>query len=236
MSRKREMFLVIDTETCNSVEQPFPYDIGYAICDRYGNIYEKKSFVVAEVFLDMADVMTSAYYAEKIPNYWDDIKNGSRTLRTFRNIRAEIHSDMKKYNVKKVGAYNMGFDKKALNNLTRYITKSWMRWFFPFGTEYFCIWNMACQTLMNRATYIKFAEKNGLVSPSNNLMTSAEACYKYVTKNIDFKEEHTGLEDVLIEVQILKECYRQHKKMDTSINSNCWRIPQATRKERKRVA
>lgn len=230
------MFLVIDTETCNSIEQPFPYDIGYAICDRYGNIYEKKSFVVAEVFLDMADVMTSAYYAEKIPNYWDDIKNGSRTLRTFRNIRAEIHSDMKKYNVKKVGAYNMGFDKKALNNLTRYVTKSWMRWFFPFGTEYFCIWNMACQTLMNRATYIKFAEKNGLISPSNNLMTSAEACYKYVTKNIDFKEEHTGLEDVLIEVQILKECYRQHKKMDTNINSNCWRIPQAIRKERKRVA
>ena len=95
---------------------------------------------------------------------------------------------------------------------------------------------MACQTLMKRATYIKFAEKNGLVSPNNNLMTSAEACYKYITKNIDFKEEHTGLEDVRIEVQILKECYRQHKKMDTSINSSCWRIPQAYRKEKAKVA
>ena len=38
MSRRKEMYLVIDTETCNTVEQPLPYDIGYAIYDRMGNI------------------------------------------------------------------------------------------------------------------------------------------------------------------------------------------------------
>ena len=59
MSRNKEYFLVIDTETANTIEQPFCYDIGYAICDRKGNIYEEKSFVVAEIFLDMRDVMTS---------------------------------------------------------------------------------------------------------------------------------------------------------------------------------
>ena len=69
MSRKPEKFLVIDTETCDSVEQPLPYDIVYAICDRKGTIYLKRSFIVAETFLDMKDVMQSAYYAEKIPRY-----------------------------------------------------------------------------------------------------------------------------------------------------------------------
>ena len=39
--------LVIDTETANSVEQPLPYDVGYAIVDiETGEILTEKSFVV----------------------------------------------------------------------------------------------------------------------------------------------------------------------------------------------
>ena len=229
--RKKEYFLVLDTETCNTLEQPLPYDIGWAVCDRYGNIYETKSFIIEETFIDLNDVMKSAYYAEKIPMYWNDIRDGKRSIKKMWSIRKELVSDMKKYNIKKVGAYNMAFDKKALNNLMRYVSKSWCRWFFPFGTEYFCIWNLACQVLLNRSSYVKFALNNGLVSEANNILTSAEACYRYITDEINFNEEHTGLEDVLIEVKILAECYRQHKKMSGVINPSCWRLPQRKRKE-----
>lgn len=230
MSRKK-YYLVIDTETCNSIEQPLCYDIGYAVCDRKGNIYEQRSFVVAEMFLDHKDLMQSAYYNEKVPQYWEDIKNGKREVKSIFNIRKQIKTDMKKYKIKDVGAYNMGFDKRALTNTIRYCSKSLIRWFFPFGTEYFCIWHMACQVVLNQATYIKFAEKNGLVSASDNVQTSAEACYKYLTKQIDFVESHTGLEDVLIEVDILAHCFKMHKKLDKSIKPSCWRIPQRKRKE-----
>ena len=231
MSRKKEFYLVIDTETCNTIEQPLPYDIGYAICDRQGNIQIERSFVVAETFLDMKDTMKSAYFAEKIPNYWEDIKNGSREIKSVWNIRKQIFEDMKKYNVKKVGAYNMGFDKRALNNLIRYTTKSFCRWFFPFGTEFFCIWSMACQTLLNTTSYVKFAIENGLESECGNILTSAESCYKFLTNSIDFKESHTGLEDVKIEVEIMAKCFSTHKKMDKKINGTCWRLPQRKRKE-----
>ena len=125
----------------------------------------------------------------------------------------------------------MAFDKRALNNLIRYTSKSWLRWWFPFDTQYFCIWNCACQVLLNRTSYIKFALQNGLISSADNVQTSAECCYRYIRNNINFEESHTGLEDVLIEVEILKECYRQHVKMDTSINCACWRLPQRKRKE-----
>ena len=231
MSRKKEMYLVIDTETCNTVEQPLPYDIGYAICDRMGNIEIERSFVVAETFLDMKDTMKSAYFAEKIPQYWEDIKNGTREIKSIYKIRKQVAEDMKTYGVKKVGAYNMGFDKRALNNVMRYTTKSFCRWFFPFGTEFFCIWSMACQTLLNTTTYIKFAEKNGLVSDANNILTSAESCYKFITDSIDFSESHTGLEDVKIEIEIMAKCYRTHKKLNSEINTHCWREPQRKRKE-----
>ena len=233
MSSRKEMYLVIDTETCNTVEQPLPYDIGYAICDRMGNIEIERSFVVAETFLDMKDTMKSAYFAEKIPQYWEDIKNGIREIKSIYKIRKQVAEDMKTYGVKKVGAYNMGFDKRALNNVMRYTTKSFCRWFFPFGTEFFCIWHLATQTLLQQKTFFKMAEKNGWFSEKGNLLTNAEVTYNYIKKMSDFKESHTGLEDVRIEIEIMAHCFRQHKKMNTNINTSCWRLVQKAYKEYK---
>ena len=229
--RTPERLLILDTETCNSVEEPIPYDIGWAICDRRGNILKQRSYIVEEVFYGMADVMTSAYYANKIPMYEEDIANGLRKVAPMWEIRRKMKEDIKTYNIKKVGAYNMGFDKRALNNLVRYVSKSWLRWWFPFGMEYICIWHEACQVLLNTKTYIEFCEKNGYVSEKDNILTSAETAYRYITKNLEFAESHTGLEDVKIEIEIMVACYRQHKKMDKSINPACWRLVQKKRKE-----
>ena len=227
----KKYFLVIDTETANDITQPLPYDIGYAICDRQGNIYKTKSFIVAEIFLAHKDLMQSCYFKEKVPKYWEDIKQGKRIIKSLWNIRKELHQDMKEYNIAEVGAYNMGFDKRALNNDTRYCTNSFIRWFFPYGTEFFCIWNMACQVLLNRTSYIKFALENNLISDKGNILTNAECCYQYLMNDVNFKEEHTGLEDVLIEVYIMKKCFDTHKKLDRKIYSACWRIPQRKAKE-----
>ena len=235
MARRKEMYLVIDTETCNTIEQPLPYDIGYAICDRYGNIQLERSYVVAEMFLDKQDLMQSAYYSEKIPQYWEDIKQGTRQIKSIFNIRKQMFADMKKYNVKKVCAYNMGFDKRALNNLIRYCSKSLVRWFFPFGTEFICIWNMACQTILNTRNYIRFAEQNGLESEKGNILTNAECAYRFLTNQIDFIEKHTGLEDVRIEVEIMAKCLSVHRKINRGINSACWRIPQKKRNLKKPI-
>lgn len=226
MSRKKNYFIVLDTETCNMVEQPLPYDLGWVVCDRYGNIYERRSYVIKEIFIGLKDVMASAYYSKKIPMYWEDIKAGKRVVANMWDIRRVMMDDMKKYNICSVGAYNMRFDTNALNNLIRYVTKSWKRYWFPYGTKTFCIWNMACTTILNRITYKKFALQNGFVSEKDNIITSAECAYRYVTNKVDFAESHTGLEDVEIEVAIMAYCYRQHKKMNKNINPSCWRIVQ----------
>ena len=45
--------MVIDTETANNVEQPLPYDFGWAVLDtETGEIVRKFSYVCAEIFLD----------------------------------------------------------------------------------------------------------------------------------------------------------------------------------------
>ena len=230
MSRKK-YYLVIDTETCGTIEQPLAFDIGYAICDRFGNIVLERAYVVADIFCDLKEMMNEAYYSEKIPLYWEQIKSGKKELRNFSTIHKQIKDDMRNYRIGVVMAYNMAFDKRALNNTIRYCTKSKKRWFFPFGTTFDCIWWKAVQTLLDTKTYVNFALQNNLVSECGNILTSAESCYKYLTKNLDFQEQHQGLEDVRIEVEIFAKCIATHKKVEKGINTQCWRKVQKRKRE-----
>nr|WP_318661132.1 hypothetical protein [uncultured Treponema sp.] len=219
--------LVIDTETANSVEQPLPYDFGWAVVDTTtGEILETASYVCAEIFLDK-EMMEQAYFAEKIPSYWQDIKQGTRKLTSFLKIRKALWTCMKTYGIKQVGAYNMGFDKRATNNDARYLTASFFRWFFPYGTEFFCIWNMACTSFLNTSDYVNYATIHGFVSDAGNIQTSAECAYRFLTANKDFAESHTGLEDVLIEVTIMMNCLKMgDESMKFNPYTACWRTVQ----------
>ena len=222
----RHYYLVCDIETANHAEDALAYDVGLAIIDRNATVYEKHSFICKEIFFDEADLMQSAYYAKKIPEYYKGIEDGSRKVATLYEIRSMVFDLYKRWNYKAVMAYNAYFDNSGLNRTQRYITKSKYRWFFPYGVPVHCIWHMACQTICSMKKYYKFCIDNGFVSKSGNIQTSAEVVYRFLTGNTDFEEKHRGLEDVLIEAYIFSECVRKHKKMNRNINRACWRIPQ----------
>lgn len=229
--RKNEWFIVIDTETANSIEFPLSYDLGYKVMNRKGEIAEIRSFCIYEIYVTEKEMMKSAYYAEKLPSYEEELKNNERKLVKLYTARKTILEDMEKYNTNIVYAYNMNFDKRALNNDQSYTTNNKYKYFFPYGTDFRCIWNMACQVLLARPSYIKMALKNNWVSDKGNVLTNAECCYRYITKNKDFKEAHKGIDDVNIEAEILLACFRQHKKMNTEPYTACWRTVQKVRKQ-----
>lgn len=228
---EKNFYLVLDVETANSTEDALVYDLGFAVVDKKGNIYHSDSLVIYDIFFDEADLMQSAYYAEKLPQYYEGIENKSWRIVRFQTARRIIADLIKKYNVKAVCAYNANFDVTALNTTERFLTSSKYRYFLPYGTEIYCIWHMACQLLCARPTYIKWALQNGKVSPAGNIQTSAEAVYAYISHNRDFEECHTGLKDVLIEAEILAKCFAQHKPCKKNINRACWQIPKKKRKE-----
>ena len=222
---------IVDTETANMVEQPIPYDIGYQIFDTETHkIDVERSFVVQETFTNK-ELMNSAYYAKKIPIYQQDLKEGKREMRRITTIKHIVEEDFKKYNVTMVGAYNMGFDKRATNNGIRYNTYSFYRWFFPYGVEYFDIWHGACSSFLRSKHYIKWALKNNMISDKGNILTSAEAAYKYIIKDASFEESHTGLEDVRIEREIFDKIQFCKMKSDFSVVGAPWRIVQKARVE-----
>lgn len=223
---RKHFYLVLDIETANHSDDALAYDVGIAIIDRFGNVYTKFSFVCYDIFELEKELMTSAYYARKIPEYYEGIESGERVVATLYEIRKVIHDLCKEYDVKAIMAYNAYFDMTGLNRTQRYVTKSKYRYFFPYGIPVHCIWHMACQTICSQKKYYNFCIENGFVSNSGNIKTSAECVYAFLTNNPDFEEEHKGLEDVLIEAEIFAECVRKHKAMNRNINRACWRIPQ----------
>lgn len=227
----KDYYLVLDVETANSTDDPLVYDLGFAVCDRKGNIYEAESYVVSDIFYKETELMQSAYYHEKLPKYYEGIKEKAFKVINFYTAKKRIADLIEKYNIKAVCAYNASFDTKALNTTQRYLTNSKYRYFLPYGTEVYCIWHMACQVICTQKRYIKFCLDNGFVSESGNIKTSAETVFAYMTKNEKYEECHTGLQDVLIETQIMAKCFAQHKKMNKKINRLCWRIPQSKAKE-----
>ena len=220
MDKRINYKIVLDTETC-PLEQTdevtpwnmFVYDIGWAIVDKRGKVYKTQSFINADIFLDEKELMKSAYYSEKIPKYWEDIKLGTRQLKSFYNIRKQLLEDIVEYGVKEIYAHNMRFDYCTLQNTQRWLTKSKYRYFFPKGIEICDTLKMARQVLKDSKMYRVWCEQNGYITKNNQCQFSAEVLYRYITGNDDFIESHTGLEDVMIEKDILAYCYSRHKKM-----------------------
>lgn len=227
MDRRKNYYLTLDTETCGSLGSPLVYDIGFTIHDKKGNIYESRSYVIREIFYGEWKKMRTAYYAEKIPAYKEGIKTGKWIVKSFWEIRKEIFSLMKEYNVKAVVAYNAGFDTRALNSTLNYLSKfDEKQTFFNEKTVIWCSWGMSCQTIFKQKTFFKLANRESWVSDAGNVKTSAEIAHRYINRDFSFEEAHTALEDALIETKIFAKCFACHKHMDKIILAMPWRIPQ----------
>ena len=212
-----EKFMVFDTETTNDIDCPIMYDFGFAVIDRKGKIYQKGSFVVADVFLDK-ELMESAYFAEKIPMYWEQIKSGQRELKRLANIRKIVFDTMKEFNIKIVMAHNANFDYRSTVTTQRYMTNSKYRYFFPYGTEFWDTLKMSREIFSNDENYCAFCEENNFLTKKGKNRYTAEILYRYLTNDISFEESHTGLEDVLIEKEIFVHCIQKNPE----INGRLW--------------
>ena len=217
----KSLKIVLDTETCpldNSLNTVVPsnmfvYDIGWAVVDKDGNVYKTCSFVNSDIYSVEKELMKSGYYASKLPQYARDIENGTRILATFYEIRKALLEDIEAFNVKEIFAHNMRFDYGALNNTQRWLTKSKYRFYFPKSINICDTLKMARDVVAKTPSYKKFCESNGYLTKNGRAQLKAETLYKFITKDLDFVESHTALEDVLIEKEIMAYCYRKHKKM-----------------------
>ena len=222
IDRRHIYGIVLDTETANTIQDEHGldmsnvlfYDLGFQLVDSHGRTYGKKfSFVNSDIFTHEAELMQSAYYAKKIPQYRADLASGKRILANTYEIRKALVDLINKYDCKFVCAHNARFDYNSLNNTQRWTTKSRFRYFLPYGLEWWDTLKMARSVMGKMPTYQRFCAENGYTTKTGKPRFTAEICYRFITKDNTFVESHTGLEDVEIETEILRYCHRQHKAM-----------------------
>lgn len=211
-----EKFLVIDTETTNSLDNPICYDIGFAVIDKDGKVYESHSYAIADIILD-SELMNSAYYAEKIPSYWEEIREGKKKLRSFHTVKSIVADIIQQYNIKIVVAHNARFDYRSLNLTQRFITSSKFRYFFPYGMKIWDTLKMSREVLKDFIEYNQFCIENNYKTKNKQNRFTAEILYRYLTNNNSFIEEHKGLQDVLIEKDIFVYCLKKNPQINGAL-------------------
>lgn len=209
----RYFHILIDTETANGLDYPMNYNTAWSVIDQHGNTYENFNFINKDIFFDRPELMQSAYYAYKIPQYMEQIEHGEIKVATWYEIREAFRKCCEKYNIKAIIAHNARFDYRSCTMTQRYETCSKYRYFFPKGVEIWDTLAMARDVVAPMPTYCKWCEENGFILKNGQPRLTAEILFRFISKDIDFVEEHKAMEDVNIEKEIFWYCIRKHKAM-----------------------
>lgn len=221
IDKRKNYVLVLDVETIG-VDDRSIFDIGFIVADKKGNKYEKRSYLVREVFNNM-ELMSKAYYFKKYPTYIEELAQGLHKLENWEIILMDMYNLIKEYNITTVMAYNLQFDLGALKYTNESLRGREFKMFDNLITQ--CIWGLSVQTICQQKTFKRQIMERGILTPSKKFMsTTAETVYKYITQDWEFVEAHQGLKDVEIEVDIMAKCYAQHKKFQKGIIAQPFRF------------
>ena len=198
--QKTEKILLLDTETIG-LEKRFIYDIGYIVMERLPNgqyqALESGRYIIKNVY-ENKELFATAYYSEKKPLYTNALKGRKVKKHKVGHTMQSLKYLIQRHNIKFFTAYNSPFDKGA----------------FKFTCEFYKLQNPLkgvsmldaqglASVIHESEDYKAVAIANGWRTPKGYIRTNAECTYKYISGDYDFVEQHTGLEDCVIELAII---------------------------------
>ena len=212
-------FIVLDIEGMSNCR---PYNVGYIIGDKKGNIYKENSAALPScIFENLQNCFHAKEMTHKnIQEILQDMENTNRKYKynAIDELFNELIKDITENNIKEIWSYTL-FDRAGLKRL--------------FGEDKFTILeNLVCfydiipailYSKLLTKKYIKFCKKNDFLTAGGNISTKAEIVYRYLTGILNFQEEHTGLSDCKIEYYILLQAMRTKKKLHKG-NVCAWRV------------
>lgn len=195
------MIIVLDTETCGSFAKPLVYDLGYCVVDETtGEVIKERSYIIKQTFND-EHYFETAYYKEKRPIYEEYIENGLSKLVWLGFALRQLKLDIEKYEIDEIYAYNSRFDKNSISKTIE-----------EFNSKYNPTENGIedimdyIKPITNTIEYYNYCVNNGFMTKHKTPrpQRKAETLYSYLINNPNYKEEHTALQDSLIELFILR--------------------------------
>lgn len=200
-------------------EKNYPYEIGVNVTDQDNKVLFKCSLMISDIFKDEIK-MNSAFFRNKIPFYNEKMsvfcQDKDAHLYKSVNIKEALeilNAIIKKFNIKIISAYNVSYDYEGINFLYD-LRPSVKNQFAKLNDiDIMKLFTMTLEMFpRTRNKFIEFCKENGFVTASGNCIINAEVVYKFITKKLDFKEKHTGLEDLKIERKIRRWCIMKFKK------------------------
>lgn len=230
-------FLVTDTETTGLGKRAIVFDFAYVICTRTKIILER-SFVIRDTITNPR-IMLSAlmnedwrkFFGGKIfTHYIPSLNDGTLQLYTWRDAIKTMRDDILTHNVKVFSAYNLPFDMKAMIATNKLITDSNTK-LLPCKLQLLDLYYFACVTVLNTQLYHDVARSlgrdRGFVTDCDNVRTTAEKTYAFLTGDFNFIEHHTALSDAQIEVEILQRLLAKRKTIPYDVlRGSAWRYAQ----------
>lgn len=193
--------LVLDTETLG-VKDRRVYDLGYVIVSLAdGKILKSRDYVSKQIY-DNLELFKSAYYANKRPIYESRLADGYLKKMWWGSIMNVLAKDIETYGVDGLFAYNSSFDLGAIKVMCeQYKAKQ-----NPTADGIIDIWkdNLVDPNLTQTEEYIEFCKVNNYLTKAGKCRATAEIVYRYLTRDGNYTEQHTALEDAKIEADILR--------------------------------
>lgn len=203
---RKTIYCTLDTETVGGASNPTGmYNLGCVIHDKQGNILATTSMLVMEHY---DEIRNDDYAKKNFPIYEERLCRGEMSAVATETEAVEIVRNLCKfYGVKYVMAYNSGFDfsKTACRSLLD-------------DFEFIDIQYAFFDTVAKQKKYNRFCCENGYVTAKGNIQMTAEIAHRFCSKDFDFVEEHTALNDALIEMQIFLAVLGTHKKYTRNIH------------------
>ena len=204
--------IVFDTETIG-VEKAFCYDLGYVVVNTESKtIIAKREFIIEQVWSNKA-LFETAYYADKKPLYISKLRGRKARLTNWGSAIGAMIKDIKQYEVESAYAYNADFDSRVFDfNADWYKTRNPLDY-----VQVFDIWGYTSEAVGNGLAedYVAFANENELISDCGNIKNNADSWGKFFY-GTEWDEEHTALEDSLVECKILLEMFDRGLQVDTA--------------------
>jgi len=195
--------LILDTETIG-LDKPFIYDIGLIVAEKTEKGYQPiitNSFIIKQVY-DNKLLFETAYYHDKRPHYTKSMQGRTAYKKYWGHVARYIDKLVKTYNIQTVYAYNAPFDKRAIAT-----TSKVLKTYQPLKkVQWGDIMAISNALIHQTVEYKDYCKAVNAITPKGYYQTNAERTYQYIKGEKDFQEAHMGLQDAIIELDILNHC------------------------------
>lgn len=200
LKKLKGTILLLDVETTNETK---------TIVELSGKIVNNNlisiltfSYIIKETW-DDKDLMSGIYATKDKVNEWtNNIRLGRSQVVSAKQLTTTLDNLVKKYNVKVISAYNLKFDLNAMIETFKHYNVYFnnMR-----NLQKLDLWLYAGEIFL-KAKYVNYCVDRNYLTEKGNCITNAETVYRYISNDDTFIETHVAIDDVNIELEILRVC------------------------------